>query len=418
MKKEAIREVLKCDKSMAKACKRPELYIKCSSKGKTCSCPTKKKKRYKKLKMSKAKSRRYSGKRWKYLRKKRRFRKNPRALQQGVKLVQQLETATWISLDKDDVESLFSLDEEAGPSSIAALEVITNFDLTFSESESDTSYMVAEDTKEINLVNSISHISISVYISKYAKLVKVIVFLDNEAAQTIMNPEVLPKECWKPHTKHFRIASSEFFVKLPFKMNENINPTKASHSGMNPEHQKLATAECAELLQQDLIEPSDSPWACESEQKAMCQVFSPIMDQALVYIDDILLFSPSEEAHIKLLQRFSEIIEAYGIMLSEKKMVVGQRRINFLGMWLANGQYQLEPHVAQMLLKYLEESLTKKQAQQFLGTVNYLRDFLLKIAKLTRPLEKMLKKDSLTWGLTQTKAIKKLKAQLQSLLPL
>ncbi|PKI48797.1 hypothetical protein CRG98_030839 [Punica granatum] len=26
-----------------------------------------------------------------------------------------------------------------------------------------------------------------------------------------MNPEVLPKECWKPHTKHFSIASSEVF---------------------------------------------------------------------------------------------------------------------------------------------------------------------------------------------------------------
>ncbi|PKI46080.1 hypothetical protein CRG98_033535 [Punica granatum] len=133
---------------------------------------------------------------------------------------------------------------------------------------------------------------------------------------------------------------------------------------MNQNPLKLATAECAELLQQDLIEPSDASWACEafyvnkrSEQvrgklrlletkvfskfdlkagfwqlrihpedrpktgfcipnvhyqwkvmpfglktapslfqKTMCRVFAPIMDQALVYIDDILLFSPSEEA--------------------------------------------------------------------------------------------------------------------------
>ncbi|PKI64611.1 hypothetical protein CRG98_015043 [Punica granatum] len=167
---------------------------------------------------------------------------------------------------------------------------------------------------------------------------------------------------------------------------------------MNPEHQKLATVECAELLQQDLIEPSNSPWACEafyvnkrSEQvrgklwlvinyqplnhflqddklplpnkqalfsslskakvfskfdlkvglrqlgihpdnrpktgfciqnahyqwnvmpfgfktapslfqKTMCWIFAPVIDQALVYIDDILLFSPSEEAHILLLR--------------------------------------------------------------------------------------------------------------------
>ncbi|PKI37954.1 hypothetical protein CRG98_041667 [Punica granatum] len=150
----------------------------------------------------------------------------------------------------------------------------------------------------------------------------------------------------------------------------------------------------------------------------MCRVFAPIMDQALVYIGDNLLFNPTGEAHVHLLRRFSEIVKPYGIMLFEKKMVIGQREINFLGMQLANGQYQLEPHEAQELLKYPEELLTKKQVQQFLDTVNYLRNFLLKIAKLTRPLEKMLKKDAPAWGPTQPKVIKELKAQLQSLPPL
>ncbi|PKI60550.1 hypothetical protein CRG98_019026 [Punica granatum] len=93
--------------------------------------------------------------------------------------------------------------------------------------------------------------------------------------------------------------------------------------------------------------------------KAICRVFDPIMDQALVYIDDILLFSLSEKAHILLLRRFSKIVQDCGIMLFEKKM---------------------------------PSSLA--------------------------PLEKMLKKDAPSWGTSQTKAIKELKAQLQSLPPL
>ncbi|OWM74410.1 hypothetical protein CDL15_Pgr013314 [Punica granatum] len=61
-KKEVIIEVLKGDRTMEKACRRLELYIKCSGRDKTCNCSTKKKKHYKKWKMSMAKSRRYSGK--------------------------------------------------------------------------------------------------------------------------------------------------------------------------------------------------------------------------------------------------------------------------------------------------------------------------------------------------------------------
>ncbi len=93
-------------------------------------------------------------------------------------------------------------------------------------------------------------------------------------------------------------------------------------------------------------------------------------------------------------------------MLAEKKMVIGQEEIQFLGMSISDGQYRPEPHVTQELLKFPEESLTKKEIQQFLGTVNYLIDFLPKTAKLTRPLEKMLKKDAPPWGPNQTKAIR------------
>ena len=54
------------------------------------------------------------------------------------------------------------------------------------------------------------------------------------------------------------------FVKLPFKLNEDLNPTKATHPGMPPSELKLAQTECAELLAQGLIEPTTSPWACQA----------------------------------------------------------------------------------------------------------------------------------------------------------
>lgn len=55
-----------------------------------------------------------------------------------------------------------------------------------------------------------------------------------------------------------------FFIALPFKRNEDVNPTKASHIGMSPEHLQLATKELSQLQDEGLIEPTTSQWTCQA----------------------------------------------------------------------------------------------------------------------------------------------------------
>ena len=43
--------------------------------------------------------------------------------------------------------------------------------------------------------------------------------------------------------------NDKFFIQLPFKLNEDINPTKATHPGMPPSELLLAKQECDQLLQ-------------------------------------------------------------------------------------------------------------------------------------------------------------------------
>ena len=62
-------------------------------------------------------------------------------------------------------------------------------------------------------------------------------------------------------------------------------------------------------------------------------------------------------------------------------------------MKLYDGQYEAQPHIAQKLLKFPNRDLIKAQIQQFLGIVNYLRDFEPHLPTLTSPLNKMLRKD-------------------------
>ena len=64
-----------------------------------------------------------------------------------------------------------------------------------------------------------------------------------------------PNPLWK---------NKSFFIELPFKFNEDINPTKATHPGMSPSDLLLAQKECSQLLAQGLIEPTSSQWACQA----------------------------------------------------------------------------------------------------------------------------------------------------------
>jgi len=62
-------------------------------------------------------------------------------------------------------------------------------------------------------------------------------------------------------------------------------------------------------------------------QKAMLTLFQPLLANALIYVDDILLFSKDANSHEKLFTEFYNLVKSQGIMLSEKKMVIRQTSI-------------------------------------------------------------------------------------------
>ncbi|KAK9287735.1 hypothetical protein L1049_016175 [Liquidambar formosana] len=300
-------------------------------------------------------------------------------------------------------------------------------------------------------------------------------------------------------------TNPEFFIHLPFKKNEDVNPTKASHRGMNPSHLELAKAELTTLLKQNLIEPTTSPWACEAFyvnkyskqvagklrlvinyqdlnqfladdkfllpnkaslfrhlsnakvfskldlkagfwqlgihpedrpntafcipdhhyqwtvmlfslktapshfQKVMINLFKPLLANALIYIDDILLFSKDHDSHALLLSKFYQLVKTHGIMLSEKKMFISQDKIDFLGMTIFDGKYTLQPHIAQALASFPDILTSTKIIQQFLGIVNYIADFIPKVAIHRNSLSQLLKKNPPPWNTSHTVAVQTLK---------
>ncbi|KAH9716951.1 hypothetical protein KPL71_021644 [Citrus sinensis] len=123
----------------------------------------------------------------------------------------------------------------------------------------------------------------------------------------------------------------------------------------------------------------------------------------------------TQDDHRHLLNQFFDIIQSHGIMLSAKKNTLATNNIEFLGMTIKDGHYQPGKHIAQELIHFPDQNLSKKQIQQFLGIINYIRDFIAHVDHHTRQLSALLKKNPPSW---HTLAVTTLKQIVQNPPPL
>ncbi|KAH9716848.1 hypothetical protein KPL71_021595 [Citrus sinensis] len=217
-----------------------------------------------------------------------------------------------------------------------------------------------------------------------------------------------PNPLWK---------NKSFFIKLPFKLNEDINPTKATHPGMSHSDLLLAQQECSQLLAQGLIEPTSSQWACQAfyvekhseivrGKKRLVIDYQPLN---MFLQDDKFPLPRSHDDHRQLLTQFYDLIQSHGIMLSAKKSIIATDNIEFLGMIIKDGHYQPGKHIAQELLHFPDQQLSKRQIQQFLSIINYIRDFIPHVDRYTHHLSALLKKKPPEWNADHTITVTTLK---------
>ena len=96
----------------------------------------------------------------------------------------------------------------------------------------------------------------------------------------------------------------------------------------------------------------------------------------MVYIDDLLIFLKFYKEHIAHLEIFFRKVEQHGLILSKKKMKICKEKIKFLSHEIGEGKIYLQDHIAKKILQFPDVMNDKKTLHQFLGIVNYARNYI------------------------------------------
>jgi len=105
----------------------------------------------------------------------------------------------------------------------------------------------------------------------------------------------------------------------------------------------------------------------------------------VVYLDDILIFTKTEEEHERAVQRVLEILMEHKLFLWPEKCEFHQKQIEYLGLVISENKVAMDPvKVAGVREWPIPENQTNVQA--FIGFINFYRRFIQDFLTIARPL--------------------------------
>ena len=147
----------------------------------------------------------------------------------------------------------------------------------------------------------------------------------------------------------------------------------------------------------------------------MNEIFNQSSDFIIAYIDDVLVYSDSIEQNWKHLNKFVQTVKSNGLSLPATKMNLFQTKIRFLGHHIHQETITPIQRSIEFADKFLDEIKDKKQLQCFLGSLNYVLDFIQDLNQLYAPLRQRLKKNLVPWNEDHTKVVKIVKSRVKTL---
>ncbi|KAL8088747.1 hypothetical protein AgCh_038509 [Apium graveolens] len=145
----------------------------------------------------------------------------------------------------------------------------------------------------------------------------------------------------------------------------------------------------------------------------MNRVFKNYLDKfVVVFIDDILIYSKSEEEHMQHLWIALQILRKEKLYAKFSKCEFWLKEVQFLGHVFGSEGVKVDPIKIEAIISW-ERPKTPTEVRSFLGLAGYYRKFFKDFSKIARPLTKLTRKNQkFEWNAECEDSFQELKQRL------
>ena len=115
-------------------------------------------------------------------------------------------------------------------------------------------------------------------------------------------------------------------------------------------------------------------------------------DFAMGYLDDIIVFSKSEEEHLKHLEEIFKRLRHFDLKMKKQKSSFFKKHIQYLGHLVSEQGFEPLPEKLEAI-RTMPHPKSPKEVKQFLGLIGYYRKFIPRFSDLSRPLTRLTRHD-------------------------
>lgn len=150
-------------------------------------------------------------------------------------------------------------------------------------------------------------------------------------------------------------------------------------------------------------------------QRMMDTVLSGLKWQTcLVYLDDVIVFSPTFDEHVKRLSAVLQAIRSAGLTLKREKCHFGFKELRFLGHVVSRDGVRPDPDKIAAVSKF-PTPVDKRAVRRFLGLCSYYRRFIANFSRIAAPLTHLTRDDVVfQWTDKEQVAFDELRHRLQT----